>query len=104
MTVNRNSRCTFFGRGRHSPISRIAIVLLVLGVIATGCDGLGLGNASPTAQSGPAPGSTIQYDVIGASDANGVGSSGVCLPDRDCPNGMGYAQVAGRQLQVGAGL
>jgi lysophospholipase L1-like esterase len=42
----------------------------------------------------------VQYDVIGASDANGVGSSVVCLPFQDCPNGMGYAQVAARQLQA----
>lgn len=40
------------------------------------------------------------YDVIGASDANGVGSSVVCLPFTDCPEGMGYAPVAARQLKA----
>jgi lysophospholipase L1-like esterase len=37
--------------------------------------------------------------VIGASDADGVGSSVVCLPWTECPNGTGYPFVAARQLQ-----
>ena len=40
------------------------------------------------------------YDAVGASDVNGVGSSVVCAPFVDCPNGMGYPQVAARQLQA----
>jgi hypothetical protein len=56
---------------------------LVLGV-ATGCDRLGIGNDSPTAPSGPpAPGSAIVYDAVGASDADGVGSTVVCAPYTD---------------------
>jgi lysophospholipase L1-like esterase len=83
----------------HSPISRITILVLFLGL--TGCDKLGLGKDTPTSPSGPpAPGSTIVYDAIGASDANGVGSSVVCLPFVDCPNGTGYPQVATRQLKA----
>jgi lysophospholipase L1-like esterase len=82
----------------HSPISRIAILALGLG-LATGCDKLGLDN--PTAPSGPpAPGSTIVYDAIGASDADGFGSSVVCAPLVDCPNGTGYPQVATRRLKA----
>jgi lysophospholipase L1-like esterase len=64
-----------------------------------GCDKLGLGGDSPTAPTPLAPGSTINYSAVGASDANGVGSSVVCLPLVDCPNGMGYVPVAARQLR-----
>jgi lysophospholipase L1-like esterase len=46
------------------------------------------------------PGSTINYSAIGASDANGVGSSVECVPLVDCPNGMGYVPVAARQLRA----
>lgn len=61
---------------------------------AAGCDKLGRSKNCPTAPSGPpAPGSTIVYDAIGASDADGVGSSVVCLPFVDCPDGTGYPHV-----------
>src|ERR1700686_1623663 len=83
----------------NSPISRIAITILVLGLV-TGCS---KGNGSPTAPSGPpAAGSTIVYDAVGASDAVGVGSSVVCPPFviDDCPNGTGYPQAAARQLKA----
>ena len=100
MTGKRRSVRTFFGVKHDSPISRIAIPILVLG-LAAGCDKLGLGKDSPTAPGGPpAPGSTIVYDALGASDANGVGSSVVCPPYVDCPNGTGYPQVAARQLKA----
>jgi lysophospholipase L1-like esterase len=85
---------------RHSPILRIAIAC-GLTLIGAGCDKLGLSKGGPTAPSGPpAPGSTIVYTAIGASDANGVGSSVPCSPFTDCPNGMGYVPVAARQLQA----
>ena len=60
-----------------------------------------MGDASPTGPSGPpAPGSTIVYTAVGASDAIGYGSSVVCVPFAvDCPNGTGYVQVAARALQ-----
>jgi lysophospholipase L1-like esterase len=48
----------------------------------------------------PQPNSTINYTAIGASDANGVGSSMVCVPYTECPNGRGYVQVAARELQA----
>jgi lysophospholipase L1-like esterase len=38
------------------------------------------------------------YAALGASDVTGVGSSAVCLLS-DCPDGMGYVQVAVRQLR-----
>ena len=99
MAGRQRSSWTFFALMQHSPISRIAIPVLVLG-LATGCD-VGPGKDSPTAPSGPpAPGSTIVYDALGASDADGVGSSVVCPPLVDCPNGMGYPQVVTRQLNA----
>ena len=48
----------------------------------------------------PAAGSTIVYTALGASDANGVGSSVECLFLSDCPNGMGYVPVTVRQLRA----
>ena len=38
------------------------------------------------------------YDAIGASDADGYGSSFPCVPYTDCPSGMGYPQIAARTL------
>ena len=84
---------------RNSPILRIGVVAAAVS-LATGCTKLGLGDASgPMAPSGPpAAGSTIFYTAVGASDANGVGSSSECLPLLDCPNGMGYVPVTVRAL------
>ena len=63
-----------------------------------GSDG---GATSPTAPSPPSPSQTIVYTAIGASDAAGVGSSAVCVPFTECPNGMGYVQVVVRRLSEG---
>jgi lysophospholipase L1-like esterase len=84
---------------RHSPILRIAVVISVM-VASQACDKLGL-SKSPTSPTGPpAAGSTIVYTAVGASDANGVGSSAPCaLFDTVCANGMGYVPVAMRQLR-----
>jgi lysophospholipase L1-like esterase len=69
-------------------------------VASQACDKLGLGK-SPASPTGPPPaGSTIVYSAVGASDANGVGSSVVCVPFGDCPDGMGYVPVATRQLRA----
>jgi hypothetical protein len=59
----------------------------------------GHGDMSPTGP-GPIPkaGSAVTYDAVGASDADGYGSSVPCLPYTDCPNGMGYPQIAAREL------
>ena len=83
-----------------SPILRIAILVACVFPVVS-CDKLGLGGdkGSPTAPSGPpAAGSTVVYAAIGASDANGVGSSVACAPFVDCPNGMGYVPVTARTL------
>ena len=69
-------------------------------LVTTGCNKLGLGNNGPTAPTTPpAPGSSIVYVAVGASDVTGVGSSVLC-PLADCPNGTGYVQVAVRTLRA----
>ena len=67
-----------------------------------GCEKLGMGgNGNPTGPSSPPPaGSPVRYTAIGASDANGVGSSVPCFPFTDCPDGKGYVPVAARQLRT----
>src|SRR6266540_5854082 len=88
--------CRFFSR---SPIRRIGLAVSVACAV-TGCDKVGRGG-SPTAPSAPpATGSSVTYAAIGASDANGVGSSVPCVPfDQNCP-GMGYVYVTARQLRT----
>ena len=86
----------------HSPILRIGVACAVL-ASAVACDKLGLGgNSSPTAPTGPpAAGSAIVYTALGASDANGVGSSVPCVPFiAECAGGMGYVPVAVRTLKA----
>lgn len=47
----------------------------------------------------PSPTSTVAvYSAIGASDANGVGSSSPCIPYATCPDGKGYVQEIVRRL------
>ena len=92
------TRSRIFQNLHHSPILRIGAVAAAV-LIAPGCDKLGLGGGgSPTAPSTPVAGSTIVYTAVGASDANGVGSSSECPPLLDCPNGMGYVPVTVRAL------
>ena len=95
-----DSQRRFFRTLGDSPILRIGLVAVAL-VVGTGCNKLGLGETSPTAPTGPpAAGSTIFYTAIGASDANGVGSSNECVFLTDCPNGMGYVPVTVRTLKA----
>jgi lysophospholipase L1-like esterase len=80
----------------------LRIALLVLGVSVAGCSKL-FNQPSPAAPSGPpAAGSNIVYSAVGASDAMGVGSSVVCLPFTECPDGMGYVPVTVRTLKARA--
>jgi lysophospholipase L1-like esterase len=79
-------------------IARIGLVCVCLAVGAA-CNLLGGPDASPTEPSGPpAPGSTINYSVVGASDAIGYGSSKPCVLYDDC-GGNGYVWVAARSLR-----
>ena len=89
----------FLHQKRRTPIRRIAAAACL--ALLTSCDKLNPGsNANPTAPGPPSPGSTVVYTAIGASDANGVGSSVPCFPFTDCPNGMGYVPVAVRTLKT----
>ena len=62
-----------------------------------------LGNvASPNAPTSPlTPASAVVYTAVGASDAQGVGSSVPCVPFVECPNGMAYPQILTRQSKAG---
>lgn len=54
---------------------------------------------SPDSPTGPSPNTgPISYTAIGASDGIGVGSSSVCVPFVDCPDGRGYVQILRRDL------
>ena len=72
----------------------LACAWLALALTASACS-----EKSPAGPNFPTPNSTIVYTALGASDANGVGSSVQCAPFMDCPNGMSYVNVATRQLQ-----
>jgi lysophospholipase L1-like esterase len=74
----------------------------VAAALLGGC-GLGKKGESPTSPSvitSPAPAAAIHYTAIGASDANGVGSTVPCLPFTACEDGTGYVPVAARQLRA----
>lgn len=79
------------------------VVLALLLVAPTGCKLFEKGESpttpSATAIGPPAPGTPVRYTAIGASDANGVGSSAPCAPFEACPNGMGYVPVLERSLR-----
>jgi lysophospholipase L1-like esterase len=88
----------FFRLTPDSPIRRIGLSVVCILSVAS-CDKFGLGDVkNPTAPGPPTAGSAVIYSAIGASDANGVGSSMPCVPlDHTCP-GMGYVHVTARQL------
>jgi lysophospholipase L1-like esterase len=53
---------------------------------------------NPTTPDAPSTSTVAVYSAIGASDANGVGSSAVCVPYTTCPEGKGYVQEIARRL------
>ncbi|MGH9146604.1 MAG: SGNH/GDSL hydrolase family protein [Vicinamibacterales bacterium] len=80
---------------RREPRLALACAWLALALTASACS-----EKNPAGPSGfPTPNSAIVYTALGASDANGVGSSVECFPFSECANGMGYVPVARRQLQ-----
>jgi len=92
-----------FDENHRTPNLRIAsvsagVISVFLSALFSACNSNG--NNSPTGPTPPAPGSSIVYTAIGASDASGVGSSVVCFPFTDCPNGMGYVPVTVRTLKA----
>jgi lysophospholipase L1-like esterase len=78
---------------------RRASALLCLSAALLGCN-KSESPTSPSVITPPAPAAAIHYTAIGASDANGVGSSVPCLPFTACENGTGYVPVAARQLRA----
>lgn len=87
-----------FYQMRRTPNRRIS-ALTACALLAVSCN-KSSNSGSPTGPTPPvAPGAPVVYTAVGASDANGVGSSVVCIPFTECPNGMGYVQVAVRTLQ-----
>lgn len=51
---------------------------------------------------GPSPPPTAtSYSAIGASDGVGVGSSVLCVPFTECPDGAGWVQLLHRRLKQG---
>ena len=83
-------------------LCRLAFVTIVaLGV--TSCDGTSANDTStsPTPIGPPGTSTPIRYTAIGASDANGVGSSVVCAPLASCEAGSGYVPVLARALRNG---
>jgi lysophospholipase L1-like esterase len=96
----RQFRCSFFRSCRRTPNLRIGTCVAAI-VLFISCDKLGLGGGeSPTAPTRPpGPGSAITYTALGASDANGIGSSVPCVPFTDCPDGKGYVFVTVNQLK-----
>ena len=71
------------------------VLFLAALCVLSGC---GLLN-QPTDPSDP-PKNEVSYTAIGASDAIGFGSSAVCIPFTECPNGMGYVPQIVRRLQT----
>jgi lysophospholipase L1-like esterase len=71
---------------------------LLVAAMSLACKGRGETPTGPGPV--PTPNSTIAYTSIGASDTIGFGSSVVCTPFADCPNGRGYVQVATRELRA----
>lgn len=75
---------------------RIFAVVLVALFSTTACNSSSDDPDSPT---GPSPNTgPISYTAIGASDGIGFGSSSVCVPFVDCPDGRGYVQILRRDL------
>ena len=77
--------------------SRVLSVAL-LAVATAACSGGNMAGPSPVGP--PAGTAPIYYSAVGASDANGAGSSVPCFPFTVCDDGMGYVPVLVRQLRA----
>lgn len=76
--------------------------MLVTACPTAACDKIGLGDGNPNAPTPTpplSPGTAVMYTAVGASDAQGIGSSVPCVPFVECPDGMGYPQIVTRQLK-----
>ena len=78
---------------------RLKVALLA--ITLAGTIACGVTKGSPTSPGPtPQPNSNVYYTAIGASDTIGVGSSSICIPFLDCPDGRGYVQVAAHELKA----
>lgn len=74
--------------------------LLITALLALFGSGIACSKSgTPTAPSPTPTGGPIFYTAIGASDGIGFGSSSVCFPFTDCPDGAGYVQILRRRLR-----
>jgi lysophospholipase L1-like esterase len=87
-------------------LKQLAYVLVVCstGIVIAGCELIdkvaSLTSPSSVATPGPpAATAAVHYAAIGASDANGVGSTSPCMPLTACEDGTGYVPVLARQLR-----
>jgi lysophospholipase L1-like esterase len=83
------------------------LVVCLAGIVIGGCELIdkvaSTTSPSPVAAetpTAPAPNSAVHYAALGASDANGVGSSVQCAPFTACENGTGYVPTLVRQLRT----
>lgn len=83
---------------RVGSIARRLFPVLPLILALSGCGGQSDNPAGPSGP--PVAGGAVVYTAVGASDAAGVGSSGVCFPFTECTNGMGYVPVIERRLKA----
>ncbi len=78
----------------------------LIGIVISGCEviekAISPTSPSPVAATPapPAPAAPIRYTAVGASHANGVGSTVPCVPFTACDNGTGYVPVLARQLRT----
>jgi lysophospholipase L1-like esterase len=83
------------------------LVVCLTGIVIGGCEVIdkvtSTTSPSPVAAATPGPpgpNAAVHYAAIGASDANGVGSSVQCAPFTACENGTGYVPTLVRQLRT----
>jgi len=74
-----------------------AALLLALAACSTSKNDDSGGSNNPNEPSGGS--NSVYYSAISASDGTGFGSSSVCLPFADCPNGTGWVQRIVRNMR-----
>ena len=82
---------------RRSACPLVAALIVAVPFASGGC---GRSPTSPSPTGPPASNAPIRYTALGASDANGVGSSVPCAPFAPCEDGTGYVPVLARQLRA----
>jgi lysophospholipase L1-like esterase len=78
-------------------VARVGAAALLVGLAACSSKSDDGGSDNPNEPSGGS--NTVYYSAISASDGTGFGSSSVCLPFADCPNGTGWVQRVVREMR-----